>query len=65
VLFCAFCHRDVTLNTNRAEALAEGWALELNACTDPATVPVRHAVHGWVLLDTAGGWSPAPTRGAA
>lgn len=32
---------------------------------DPAAVPVRHALHGWVLLTTAGGWSPAPLRGVA
>jgi hypothetical protein len=65
VLLGSSCHRDITLNANRAAALAEGWVLELNACTDPAAVPVQHALHGWVRLDTAGGWSPAPMRGAA
>lgn len=69
VLLCGtpttLCHGDVTRNGNRPFALAEGWVLGLNDCTDPATVPVAHAIHGWALLDTAGGWSPAPLRGAA
>jgi len=65
VLVCGYCHRDITLNTNRQAALAEGWVLGLNDHTDPAAVPVRHALYGWVLLNTAGGWSPAPMRGAA
>jgi 5-methylcytosine-specific restriction endonuclease McrA len=59
------CHGHVTLNRNRAEALAEGWVLRLNGSVDPGAVPDRHILHGWVLLDTAGGWSPAPMRGAA
>lgn len=59
------CHGHVTLNRSRPQSLAEGWVLRLNDRTDPTTVPVQHALHGWVLLDTAGGWSPAPMRGAA
>lgn len=59
------CHGHVTRNENRAQALADGWVLPLNTRIDPATVPVRHALHGWVLLDTDGGWSPAPMRSAA
>lgn len=69
VLLCGtpatFCHGDVTANVNREQSLAEGWVLPLNSRVDPTTVPVDHAVHGWALLDNAGGWSPAPMRGAA
>jgi hypothetical protein len=32
--------------------------------TDPTRIPIRHALHGWVLLDNQGGWTatdpPAP-----
>jgi hypothetical protein len=32
---------------------------------DPRAVPLRHYVHGWVLLDMAGGWSPVPAPAGA
>jgi hypothetical protein len=40
---------------NRAEALRLGLLVHANA--DPAHVPVLHAVHGWVLLTPAGGFT--------
>lgn len=36
----------------------------LKSGQDPAATPVAHASHGWVLLDTEGGYTPVP-RGAA
>lgn len=37
----------------------------LHAVEDPLTVPVRHAVHGLILLNMAGGWTPAPAKAGA
>lgn len=58
------CHGDLTDNRDRAKALAKGWIVPTNSKQLPATVPVQHAVHGRVLLDDSGGWSPAPQAGA-
>lgn len=55
------CHRDA--ESRGAESHDAGFWLHHGQ--DPATVPVRHALHGWVRLDTAGGWSPVSERGAA
>lgn len=38
----------------QAEAVRRGIKVSLHA--NPALVPIRHAVHGWVLLDDFGGW---------
>lgn len=41
------------------EAFARG--IKVSRFQDSAEVPIRHAVHGWVLLDDEGGWAPAAT----
>jgi hypothetical protein len=46
---------------NRAEAYANGWLVR--QAQDPAEVPVKHAVHGWVLLTNIGTTSAvSPTQ---
>jgi 5-methylcytosine-specific restriction enzyme A len=55
------CH--LAAESRGAESHGNGFWLHHGQ--DPATVPVQHALHGWVLLTAAGGWSPAPLRGAA
>ena len=42
---------------DRARAFDLGFAVRMGV-TLPASTPLRHAVHGWVLLDDAGGWTP-------
>lgn len=68
VLLCGspmdFCHGAITRNDGREQALADGWVLNLNSTIDPATVPVRHHLHGLVLLDNHGGYKPAERRAA-
>lgn len=54
------CHGHV--ESNRAEAKSNGWAVNSNA--DPLTVPVRHGLYGWVLL-TADARTVASRAGAA
>ena len=47
------------LGANPRPALAAGYVVSLNSTEDPAAVPVRHAVHGTVLLTHDGlvrGW---------
>lgn len=41
------------------------WGFWLHRVENPLVVPVRHAVHGWVLLDMAGGWSSVPAPAGA
>ncbi len=43
------------VEANRAEALRLGLLVHANA--DPAQVPVLNAVHGWVVLNPAGGFT--------
>lgn len=33
--------------------------IKISKFMDSSVTPVRHAVHGWVLLDDEGGWVPA------
>lgn len=42
---------------DRARAFDLGFAVRTGV-TLPASAPLRHAVHGWVLLDEEGGWTP-------
>ena len=62
ILLCGsgvdLCHGHI--ESNRAEALALGWLLRDSR--DPSDAPVLHALHGWVLLDTEGGWAPTGRR---
>ncbi|MEU8334856.1 hypothetical protein [Micromonospora tulbaghiae] len=48
------CHDHV--ERNRVEARGFGWAVRQS--DDPAVVPVRHAVHGLVLLSADGSFTP-------
>ncbi|MFJ1539349.1 hypothetical protein ACIODS_12470 [Micromonospora chalcea] len=48
------CHDHV--ERNRVEARGFGWAVRQS--DDPAVVPVRHAVHGLVLLAADGSFTP-------
>lgn len=50
---CAHCHHEVTISPTESEVA--GWTVPRGI--DPATVPVRHAVHRRVYLDNDGGWS--------
>jgi hypothetical protein len=54
ILLCGsattLCHGWV--ESHRAAAEPYGWAIK--STDDPLTVPVRHSLHGWVLLDNAG-----------
>lgn len=50
------CHGDVETR-ERAEGRRLGFVVSANGVRRPSEVPVRHAVHGWVLLDDVGGWS--------
>jgi hypothetical protein len=55
------CHGWV--ESNRAEAEANGWAVKSNE--DPLTKPVLHSLHGWVFLTASGSWTtrrPAATE---
>lgn len=47
------CHGHI--ESNRDEARAQGFLVNLNGKDVPSMVPVVHAVHGVVLLDDAGG----------
>ena len=49
------CHGHV--ESYRAEARAGGWAVRQSDV--PAAMPVRHAVHGWVLLSADGSHTTA------
>ena len=53
---CRACHDLV--ERSPAESYANGWKIRRGAA-NPAEVPVRHWVHGWVYLDEAGGWRSA------
>lgn len=53
---CRQCH-DLA-ERSPAESYANGWKIRRGAA-NPADVPVRHWVHGWVYLDEAGGWRSA------
>lgn len=57
---CSRCHLAVT-NTdgNRQECEDNGWVVSDRSGRAPITVPVRHAVHGLVLLDNSGTYSTA------
>jgi len=46
------CHGHV--ESNRAEAETNGWAVKSNE--DPLDKPVLHSLHGWVFLTADGGW---------
>lgn len=48
------CHWHV--ETFRTEATAVGLLVPMGI--DPTVWPLRHARHGWVLLDDDGGWTP-------
>lgn len=54
----ALCHGDVGRHvarfTDAGMLVREGRLL-------PAQVPIDHAIHGRVLLDDEGGWTPCPT----
>ncbi|MCG5464172.1 hypothetical protein MED01_002337 [Micromonospora sp. MED01] len=47
------CHHHV--ESHRAEARDFGWAIRQS--DNPALMPVLHAVHGWVILTPAGGFT--------
>lgn len=55
------CHRDHALidGAKVSDARAMGWKVRHGVAL-PREVPVYHARLGWVLLDDAGGWLPAP-----
>lgn len=46
------CHGDI--EKNRTSALYDGFLINRNSIIMPADVPIRHALHGWVLLDEEG-----------
>jgi hypothetical protein len=48
------CHGAVESMRTQSEEL--GWLLHAEYI--PAEHPIQHALHGWVLLDDAGGWRP-------
>lgn len=48
------CHGWCETWPQKAEEV--GWAVP--SWADPARWPVRHHLHGWVLLDDAGLWAP-------
>jgi 5-methylcytosine-specific restriction protein A len=54
------CH----LTAESREAGSHDAGFWLHHGQDPATVPVRHALHGWVLLDNHGGYKPAERTAA-
>lgn len=41
--------------------LARARGFKLLRSADPASVPLEHAVRGWVVLDDVGGWDAAPS----
>ncbi len=51
---CAACHL-VWAHANPTDAKAAGWIVHPNH--DHTVIPVRHALHGLVLLDCDGGWT--------
>lgn len=51
------CHGDLTDNRDRPEALAAGWVVSLNAKHTPASIPVKHAIHGLVRLEDDGSYA--------
>jgi 5-methylcytosine-specific restriction protein A len=53
---CRACHNIVEADPKGA--YARGWKIR-HGQADPRMVPVWHWVHGWVLLDDAGGWTRA------
>jgi hypothetical protein len=56
---CRPCHDFV--EADPTAAYANGWKIRHGVAL-PAEVPFRHWVHGWVLLDDAGGHRPAPVE---
>lgn len=59
VLLCgsgtAGCHGEVTRNEVPARL---GFRVPRIGIRRPVDVPLKHYVHGWVLLDNNGGWTP-------
>lgn len=56
ILLCGsattLCHG--WIESNRTAAEPYGWAIKSNE--DPLTKPVKHSLHGWVLLNHTGGF---------
>lgn len=52
------CHGDVETR-NRAGGFALGFVVSAIGVRRPASVPIKHALHGWVTLTDAGGFEPA------
>lgn len=52
------CHGDVETR-ERARGFALGFVVSAIGVRRPASVPIKHAAHGWVTLDDVGGWDPA------
>ncbi|RSN65449.1 HNH endonuclease [Amycolatopsis sp. WAC 04182] len=50
------------IHANPAESYANGWSVK--STQDPATVPFKHWLHGWVLPDDDGDFD-YPKAGAA
>jgi hypothetical protein len=56
---CRPCHSWAQTHPLRAR-LETGWILR--STDDYRATPVLHAVHGWVVLDSAGGYRPTTER---
>jgi 5-methylcytosine-specific restriction protein A len=54
VVLCRGCHDHI--ESQRSAALVDGWLVP--RAGDPSAVPIRSRLHGWVLLDDAGGVTP-------
>lgn len=58
VWLCSLLNGEIESNADlQAEARRRGIKISLHA--NPAREPMLHAVHGWVVLDDAGGVTPA------
>ena len=57
------CHGRVEVD--RELAIAAGFLVSRLGVQRPCEVPVRHAVHGWVLLADVGGVQPVPRPGVS
>ena len=60
LLLCAACHTTASptsVHANVAEAKKHGWIV--TRYRDPSPVPVLHALHGWVVLDNDGTFTPS------
>lgn len=60
LMLCALCHTTASptsVHANVTQAKRDGHIV--TKYRDPSPVPVLHALHGWIVLDNHGGFTPS------